>query len=397
LSMRPMSKNLRVLAKSLALWATLGLPVGLSAGSEWKVETVDQSGPGRYTSMKIDPKGNVHVAYIPEVEGHPLKYAYWDHALDRWFSMTVAQNASFCTLVLDSKQRPHISYADHGRGKGAKLRYIYWEGGADWKKQAVSPSNDAAVGYYTSIVLDAHDTASFSYYDYEGPAGIGFLLRLRSVFWNGKYWEVHMVDRQPGSGKFNSMAIDSKGHPHIAYANVKSEFMSLRYAKWDGDTWKSEVLEGMKEPTGMWSVALILDNKDNPHIAYTDVSHRLVKYAARKNGQWQLEVVDTIRKEAYPDRNGIALDSQGNPYISYYDAGEGTLKIATRKNGKWYGEILARDYAGFTSSLQIHDGTLWVAFADDGGGALKVARRPLDGPLTSPAVPQAPATKVSAK
>ncbi len=96
--------------------------------------------------------------------------------------------------------------------------------------------------------------------------------------------------------------------------------------------------------------------------------------------------MDRIRQEAYPDRNGIALDDQGNPYVSYYDAGQGILKVAFRKNGKWYSEVVARDYAGFTSSLQIHDGMLWVSYADDEGGTFQVARRPLeDLPVTSAA------------
>jgi hypothetical protein len=91
--------------------------------------------------------------------------------------------------------------------------------------------------------------------------------------------------------------------------------------------------------------------------------------------------VDSITREAYPDRNGIALDDHGNVYISYYDAVKGTLKVATRKNGKWYGELVDSNYAGFTSSLQVHNGVLWAAYSDDTNGALKVAHKQLDAPL----------------
>src|SRR6266481_6443547 len=127
--------------------------------------------------------------------------------------MVVAQNASYCTLALDSKQRPHISFADFGTGKGARLRYARWDGSA-WKIDAVSPRSDAGAGYYTSIALDAQDRPYFSYYDYLAPDG-SFMLRLRSVYSGvseGKsYWGVQVVDQQGGSGKFNSLAIDSKG------------------------------------------------------------------------------------------------------------------------------------------------------------------------------------------
>ena len=184
-----------------------------------KVEVVDQSGSARFTSMKIDANGNVHVAYIPEGDGPPLKYAFWDHRLQNWFTMTVAKYASFCALTLDSKQRPHISFTDPGMGKGAKLRYVYWDG-KTWEAQPVSPANDSIVGYYTSIALDGNDNPAFSYYDYVGPGGADNTLRLRSVFRANSHWEVHLVDRTRGSGKFNSIAMDSKGRPRIAYANV---------------------------------------------------------------------------------------------------------------------------------------------------------------------------------
>lgn len=376
--MKLASKSRKAFVNALTLSAALWAAMGVSAGAQWRVETVDQSGSGRFTSMKVDKNGNVHVVYIPESDTHPLKYAYWDHKLDRWFTMSVANYASYCTLALDSNQRPHVSYATHGTGKGAKLHYVVWKGGAVWEDKPISPAGDAVVGYYTSIALDEQDNPSFSYYDYEGPGGSGFMLRLRSVFWNGKFWEVRMVDRQPGSGKFNSIAIDSKGRPHIAYANVKAEFSGLRYASWDGDAWQTEKLEGIRGPQPMFSVALVLDKNDNPHIVYSDVDNRTVKYATRRNGQWSLQTVDSVGNVGYPDRDGIALDEKGNVYLSYFDSGEGVLKVATNRNGKWYVETLARDFAGFTSSIAVHDGMLWVAFADDAQGAFKVARRPLE-------------------
>ena len=53
-------------------------------------------------------------------------------------------------------------------------------------------------------------------------------------------------------------------------------------------------MEGVSEPAPTYSVMLVLDKNDNPHIAYTDVKKKLIKYATRQNGKWQIEVVDTI-------------------------------------------------------------------------------------------------------
>jgi hypothetical protein len=370
-------KKIKVSASVLALAGVLQLMAREVRAAEWRIDTVDESGAAKFTSMKIDRDGNIHVAYIPEAEGHPLRYAFWDHQIKRWFTMTVTQVASFCTLTLDSKQHPHIAFADHGTGLGSELRHAWWDGDS-WKVDAITVQYGAVVAYYTSIVLDRNDNPVFAFYDYADP-GNNFRLRMRSVFWMGKYWEVRTVDQQGGSGKFNSLAMDSAGRPHLAYANVKYESSSLRYAVWDGQAWKTEYLEGAPGtacPTA--SVAMILDAKDTPHITYTLPEKRLVKYATKVDGKWNTYVVDAIRQDAYPDRNGIALDSQGTPYVSYFDAGTGELKLAHRKDGKWLGEIIDQNYAGFTSSLVIDRDTIWISYGDELGRSLKVASRRLE-------------------
>jgi hypothetical protein len=360
---------------ALLIPGLLGLSVRGIAAAEWQVERVDQSGAGQFTSMKIDKDGNIHLAYIPDVDGHPLKYAYWDHSLKRWFSMIVTNVASFCTLVLDSKQHPHISFADHGTGLGTKIRHAYWDG-TQWNVQPIANPGAGVIGYYTSIGLDAQDNPFLSYYDYTDHA-FNSLLRLRTVFWKGYYWEMRVADSEMGSGKFNSLAVDSSGHPHIAYANVRYESSSLRYATWNGNNWKTEIIEGESGPTPILSVNMVLDKEDKPHISYTDVERKLVKYATWRGGKWESQVVDKIQQEALVDRNGIALDNQGNPYVSYYDNRIGVLKVAFRNKGKWYAEVVDGNFAGFTSSLVIDRDTIWVSYSDTSDQAVKVAHRSL--------------------
>jgi hypothetical protein len=232
--------------------------------------------------------------------------------------------------------------------------------------------------------LTPEEYPSISYYEYWGT-GEDFLLHLRNVTWTGEYWTVRTVDTTPGSGKFNSLAIDSTGTPHIAYANVRTENASLRYARWNGTSWDVEVLEGADVlHLPVFSVLLVLDRHNTPHIAYTDVRNRLVKYATRVSGKWHLQVVDALAQGAYPDRNGLAVDDDGRPYISYYDAGSGRLKVAHMAGDKWVAEIVDQAFAGLNSSLHIHNNTLWLTYADETGNRLKSAHRPLIRP--SPAI-----------
>ena len=350
------------------------LIVPLCNALTWQVEAVDNTGAGQYSSLKIDSEGNAHVAYVVDNHDHLLKYGFWDHTLKHWSTMLVAGGASFCSLTLDSKRYPHISYADFGTGNGAMLRYAFWDG-TSWKIQGVPIRSSSVIGYYTSITLDHSDRPTISYYNYEGAGG-GFVLTMRTVSWNGSYWENRTVDGTYGSGKFNYITSDSVGRPQLVYANVSAMTASLRYARWDGDRWQSEILEGADQAAYIESVALTLDNRDNPHIVYTDVDNQVVKYATRRGGKWTFQTVDRLLRRRYPDRNGIALDAAGNPFISYFDAATGLLKIAFKHNDHWIVEVVDHDYCGYTSSMQIAGGVLWLTYSDDMGG-LKSARAEL--------------------
>lgn len=326
--------------------------------------------------MKFDIYGNAHVSYVAP-SANEVRYGFWDHALKKWFTTGVDKTGGFCSLALDAQQRPHISYLSYGGG----LTYARWDG-ASWQKQKI-PIAARTIEFYTSIALDQNDHPIISFYEVDNAAGER-LARMRTVMWNGKFWALTTVDSTRGSGKFNSIAVDSKGHPHIAYAVVNYESASVRYAYWNGESWKAEVLEGVGSPGSSpgdprnqecWSVSIVLDKGDNPHIAYTDVSHLIVKYATKKDGHWKIEAVDSLGKEGYPDRNGIGLDDEGNPYISYYDARAGVLKIAHRQGQRWAAEVVDSGSVGLQSSLQIDHDTLWVTYGDEATGGLKFARR----------------------
>lgn len=344
----------------------------------WTVETVDSSGIGKYSSLKVDAAGNVHVAYVVE-PFHELKYAFWDHALKRWFPMTVAPAASFCSLALDSKQRPHISYADFGVGSGAQLRYASWDGAA-WKIQAI-PLNADSIGYYTSIVLDANDNPRISFYEFRGANGTTTNPRLRLVAWNGKSWEVRTLDDESQSGEFNSLAIDSRGRLHVAYANVNPSTAGMRYTLSDGAPSKIEVFDGRgpKDQTLVgYSAAIALDKDDNPHVTYMSYSTPGLKYAVRKNGRWEVQNIDRLSALGSFDRNSIAIDERQRPFIGYYDSGRGILQVAHREGQKWLSETVDNNFAGFTSSMDIKQGNIWISYADEVNDSLKVAHRQVE-------------------
>ena len=376
-------KNRSIVAKAVTLVKLSLMLANVGPAATWRGEVVDASGPGKFSSLKLDAAGNAHVAYVVDDGRHyPLKYGFWDHSLKKWFVMTVADGSGPCALALDSNQRPHISYVDFGTSSGSKLRYAHWDGGT-WLSQAIPLASDV-IGYYNSIALDTADHPTISFYEYRGPKDTEIRLRLRVVSWTGDSWQVRTIDSQEGSGKFNSLAIDLRGTKHLAYANVSSGTAGMRYAFWDGRSWISEIVDGAEQNAGAsvgYSVCLALDSVGKPHVAYMNESTPALKYATRSAGakaSWQVQVVERLSGVAYPDRNSIALDRSGNPYIGYYDSGRGLLKVAHIEGGHWLTEVVDTNSSGFTSSLQIDNDFVWISYTDEANGGLKIARRPIN-------------------
>lgn len=370
-------------SSSLFLFACCAGGIYPLPGADWKIEDIDSTGAGHFSSLHFDKDGNAHVSYIVDDSGHLLKYAFWDHVREKWFTMSIDAGAAFCSLTLDSHQRPHISYNDYGTDSGSRLKYAHWDGAA-WKKETI-PLNSDIIAYYTSIALDQNDRPSISFYEYRGVKGSDLRIRLRVVFWNGKYWEVRTVDGAEGSGKFNSMAADSHGRLQLAYANVDALQAGARFATWGGNVWKTEVVDDMASNHGHtvgYSMAMALDKTGAPHLSYWDINVPLVKYATFANGRWITEVVDVAARPESNDRNSIAVDEVGHPYMSYCTGGQ--LRLAYKQGTRWGVEIVDRGIASFTSSLQIDHGAVWITYGDDSNHQLKVAYRTIGTLSASP-------------
>lgn len=358
-----------------------------SRGAEWKIEMVDQGAPGDFSSMKVDKEGNLHLAYTM-VDGnrYPLRYSFWDHNVKRWFTMTVAEGAGSCTLALDSSQHPHIAYADWGGSSGGKLHYVSWNG-SGWQSEPIQINADI-IGYYSALALDGKDNPSISFYEYRGPLGTDLKIRLRVVAKRQGHWEVETVDPQEGSGKFNSMASDAAGHLFLAYANVGAGTAGMRFAYWDGKKWIREIVDGPEQNRGEslgFGSFVTLDRQGNPHVTYLNESTNQVRYAVKKNGRWQIHVLDRVSAYGALDRNAVALDDDNRAYVSYYDAGAGILKLAYQDGKNWLSEVVDSNGSGYTSSMQIDRGVIWISYADHVNGGIKVARREIAPALTGTA------------
>jgi hypothetical protein len=148
-------------------------------------------------------------------------------------------------------------------------------------------------------------------------------------------WSEEIVDDVLGGTSDASLAVDSKGNPHIVYAPELAG-LPMRYAKWNGTAWEKEdiVLRG-----GILSPSLILDAEDKPHVAYIVNSGGEVDYASRTGGVWTIEVIDVVS----PNQTlyaSLALDSHEHPHVAYDELYAVGINYAVKSSSGWSIELV---------------------------------------------------------
>ena len=132
------------------------------------------------------------------------------------------------------------------------------------------------------------------------------------AYYDGTNWHTETVDDSPGAGWYASLALDSHDLPHIAYYDSTNE--NLKYAYFDGTTWHIETVDSQRS-VGYYA-SLALDSHDLPHIAYLDWTHADLKYAYFDGTNWHTETVDS---QGYVgEYASLTLDSHDLPHIAYY-------------------------------------------------------------------------------
>ena len=284
----------------------------------WVLQTVDADGIG-YISIDLDGSGSPHISY----KGAGLKYAYRTGSI--WNIQTVDEDrrGGETAIVLSGSDRPHISYSiyeNDGYGTSTGILKYAERTGSSWNIQTV----DTAGGRYTSMELDDSERPHISY------TGLG----LKYAYWTGSSWDIQTVDAK---SSYPSIALDSSGHPHIAYYNYSSK--NIKYAYWTGSSWNIQTVDA----GGGSSISIALDGLGRPHISYYIGYPSIdIKYAYWTGSSWNIQTVDA-EGGGY---TSIALDGSGRPHISYSSRG---LKYAHWTGSMWNIQTVDANGRGYTS------------------------------------------------
>ncbi len=224
------------------------------------------------------------------------------------------------SIALDSKGNPHIAY---NNGNQTGVKYAYWNGTA-WKIQLIEDGGaSGSNGLWSSIKLDQNDHPHIIYLDLDST----YHTYLRYATWDGQSWKLQTVDS--AASWHTSLALDLKGYPHITYCGVAS----LNYASWNGEKWVIETIDPgilyVNDALGAYS-SLQFDSNGNPCVAYSDEAGGRLKYASYDGSKWNIETVDSgVTVTPY---NSLALDSNNNPLILYF-FNDGLRYAAHNSNG----------------------------------------------------------------
>jgi hypothetical protein len=342
------------------------------AQNVWQIESVDGgrgTALGHSPSLAIDHAGNLHLGYI-DTSRNVLRYAYRGKHEDHWDKMDLDTSVGYsATLALDAQGKPHFAYQGFYE-KG--LHYAAWDG-STWHKQLIDP---LSVAFFMSMQIDKQGNPKISYYKRMNPDS-SFALQLKYAFFDGSSWYRETIDPREGTGKFNTLALDEDGNPHIVYSNIVS--YDLEYAHWDGTQWVHATPDTRSASGGILGASgMAVDANGNPCFAYVEFAHHILKFTYKVNNSYQSDIIQQIGgKTDQIDRISMMYDHQNRLHIAYVDYARNEVKYGLRDEHGWKLEVVdsGTDLVATPSLALDENDSPHIAYFDESAGSVKVAHQ----------------------
>ena len=293
-------------------------------GSSWDITTLSEGyfyGP---VDIAIGPDDVIHIAYHnhQDTQFQPDKgdagYAVFrdgqwtvtdvfDEGHDGWDNR----------LVVDAQGRLHMSAIDPKQYGGSGVEYYFQDDDGEWHVEEVG-SSPLSYQHATSVAGDPQGNPHITYHDQENKS-----LSLASKSASG--WSIEAVDSEGDVGWFSYMVIDSEGTFHISYFTM-TNFRSgvIKYATKDAGarTWTISEVDSLNDFffgfVGARNVtSLALDSNGKPWIGYGD--EETLKLAMWDGSQWVREIVTTASDRELGQIASLKLDGRDEPHIAYFE------------------------------------------------------------------------------
>jgi hypothetical protein len=214
----------------------------------WYTEEPDPGFLPRYPSLALDSQYNrPHIAYVVDAVFPQRNLKYVQNTGTSWVAETVdgGGKATSPSLTLNSAGAPHIVYHedDVNTDEYGNIKYAWRDGvSGQWKNEVAVPAAELGTrwaGRHSSIAIDSNNVPHIAYY-----SNLTHTLKYARKIAGS--WIKETADELGGGtltvGLHASLALDSRGIPHIAYQVGSTQ--SLRYAFVSEESAQSSTGEG---------------------------------------------------------------------------------------------------------------------------------------------------------
>lgn len=222
-------------------------------------------------SMDIDSYNKLHISYCETgsmASSAPLKYL--TNESGNWSLSGVGTNIyayDYASIAADKAGNVHFSYYDLGLGLG--LGYVTDAPTGTWQAPVAVEGNWSGAqleGMVTDIVVDSLNRPHISYVSGGGDPRQDTRYAVKT----GGVWNTTFIDSGEFQSYGNRIDVDTEGNPHILYYHSLSN--ELRYATNASGTWVRKYVDG-DQGFYVWDDGRVFDIATDPqgkvHLCYT--------------------------------------------------------------------------------------------------------------------------------
>ncbi|MCP4228689.1 MAG: hypothetical protein GY771_00890, partial [bacterium] len=199
------------------------------------------------------------------------------------------------------------------------------------------------------------------------------------VFAFGDTWIEEEIDNDGQVGSYSSIIIDNDNNPHILYRDITDG--CLKHCEPGQEGWSFDTVEA--GGGGELSLAFKEDGTLCASYSFYLYDGRDIRYAEREktNMNWVVYTVDYLEESDGYTHLSLAIDRGNNPHISYYDDVKNDLKYAKWDGSEWLIEVAdgameAESNVGQYNSIAIDDNNSpHISYHDQSENVLKYASR----------------------
>lgn len=313
-------------------------------GSRWRFHLVDQRSrqPGGDVTLTVDRKGISHLAYISVADSQNADLYYVRHD-GEWKTMWIhfgsaAIRPLWCSVVVDSKDHPHVVYYDAAPQR--KLKVASFDG-SNWRTTVIADTGNS-VGLWCSAVMDSHDRLHVACHDNTS-------FKLMYAVGSGSSFTLQVADPTPPTGYCCRLALDPQGHPHIVSTTVTGRHIpaEVRHSWHDGQAWHVETIV-TKAAYGS-PVAIAIDSLGRIHVMWQYVDTFDFYLSIKDAGKW----TDELAWQGHGHANfaSLVFDAQDVLHVALGERSEfwrellhyGTRQPGSAQPGRALGKLSTSD------------------------------------------------------